>query len=475
MKKLIALLLAVVMATAMVAGCSSGTSNDPAPSNGPASSGTPAQGQDTAPSQDSVSGERQAVTMWFWGASPEQQSVLQKNLVDAFNNSQNDYELVVEFRSSVDDDIAVALAAGEGPDIVYGSGPAFITPYAEAGKLAPLDDYAAQYGWEDLLQTPLYNTCKVDGSLYAVPIAMFYSGLFYNQEVLDANGWTLPETIDDLAAICDEALAKDMYPILWGVKGWLPSLEELPSLFFTNWAGPSTVYKCLTNQEKWNNPRMVDSLNAVNEWYQKGYFCKDLFDLSSSEAMQLFADGGAPFIFGSTSGYQRLATFVDNDEDAAKFGFITFPSGREGVPDPVYTVAINATLSINAASNNKDAAAEVLRIIESQEFMEGMTSEWPGYWLTALKDYSTVDTSGMGELGKQGVAAMQNACDALAKGNFGYYSSTFYPAATASVMQGIDTLLYGTATAEEILDKMDIEFAKEFANGSVPELTAPAE
>ena len=41
-------------------------------------------------------------------------------------------------------------------------------------------------------------------------------------------------------------------------------------------------------------------------------------------------------------------------------------------------------------------------------------------------------------------------------------------------MQNIDTVWYGTSTAEELLDKMDAEFAKEYANGSVPELVQPA-
>ncbi len=475
-KKFIALLTALILVVS-AAGC--GNSAQP---TAPEENKTESEKEETETAEtetadtDSQSGtERTEVTMWFWGAAPWQQEILQKNLIDVFNSSQNEYELVVEFRSSVDDDISVALSAGEGPDIVYGSGPAFVTPYAEAGKLASLDEYAGQYGWEDLLQTPLYNTCKVDDSLYAVPIAMFCSGLFYNKEVLDEHNWQVPGSIDELTAICDEALEADLYPILYGVKGWLPALEEVPSLFFTQWAGPSAVYECLTNQQKWNNPKMVEAVNATNEWYQKKYLCSDLFDLSSSEAMQLFVDGGAPFLFGSSSGYQRLAGFIENDEQAAKFGFIPFPSGREGVPDPVYTLAINATLSINAASENKDAAAAVLNIIESQDFMEKMTAQWPGYWMTALKDYSTVNTDGMGELGKQCVEVMRGVCDAAAESKFGFYSSTFYPAATASVMQNIDTVWYGTSTAEELLDKMDAEFAKEYANGSVPELVQPAE
>ena len=36
----------------------------------------------------------------------------------------------------------------------------------------------------------------------------------------------------------------------------------------------------------------------------------------------------------------------------------------------------------------------------SPEFTQEMTTAWPGYWGTPLKDLSTVDTSEMGYLSK---------------------------------------------------------------------------
>jgi len=67
--------------------------------------------------------ERARISLWFWGAAPQHQVTMNEVLAGAYNASQDRYELVIEFRNTVDQDIAVALAAGEGPDIVYGSGP----------------------------------------------------------------------------------------------------------------------------------------------------------------------------------------------------------------------------------------------------------------------------------------------------------------------------------------------------------------
>jgi raffinose/stachyose/melibiose transport system substrate-binding protein len=113
--------------------------------------------------------ERQVVTMWFWGASPINRQALQNALVDPFNRSQSRYQLVIEYRTSVDYDVRIAAIANRGPDIVYTSGPSDVQPLARAGKLEPMDRYAAQYGWEQRLLTPVLNTCRQFGHLYCVP------------------------------------------------------------------------------------------------------------------------------------------------------------------------------------------------------------------------------------------------------------------------------------------------------------------
>ena len=48
---------------------------------------------------------REEITMWFWGAEPYAQEAMKELLVDEYNASQDEYQLVVEFRPSVDADM----------------------------------------------------------------------------------------------------------------------------------------------------------------------------------------------------------------------------------------------------------------------------------------------------------------------------------------------------------------------------------
>ena len=140
--------------------------------------------------------DREEINLWFWGAEPYAQDAMKKYLVDEYNASQDKYQLVVEFRPSVDSDMTTALAANQGPDIVYGSGPAFVMPLVEAGKLEEMDTYAEEYGWKDRILEPYYESGTVDGKLYSLTNGISTMGVFYNKKVLEDNGWEVPETID---------------------------------------------------------------------------------------------------------------------------------------------------------------------------------------------------------------------------------------------------------------------------------------
>lgn len=163
--------------------------------------------------------------MWFWGADDAQQAALAQALVEPFNAAHPGYNMTIEYRASVNKDMAVALAAGEGPDIVYESSGALALTYIQAGKYANLDEYAKKFGWQEKLLGCMYDSGVYEGSLYTVPMGMNAVGMVYNKDVLAANGWEVPTTVEELTKIMDEAMAKGMYASVTGNKGWQPTNE----------------------------------------------------------------------------------------------------------------------------------------------------------------------------------------------------------------------------------------------------------
>lgn len=103
-----------------------------------------------------------------------------------------------------------AYSMSELPDVVSIWGqPAFLDEVLEAGVLAELNeaDYA-DYGFVE----GSLEGFKKDGKLYGLPrntdVAVFYN----NQKIFDDNGWSVPETYDDLLALAGEMNAKGIIP-----------------------------------------------------------------------------------------------------------------------------------------------------------------------------------------------------------------------------------------------------------------------
>ena len=111
---------------------------------------------------------RKPVTFWFAQANSDGQAALRRNLVEAFNASQDKYELQLEVKgAAVNNLLKIALVAGNGPDIVQTSGPSYLTAIANAGQVLALDAFAETYKWKDRFLPALLNTSVFGGKLFA--------------------------------------------------------------------------------------------------------------------------------------------------------------------------------------------------------------------------------------------------------------------------------------------------------------------
>lgn len=464
MKKLIALLLAMAMVLSLAA-C--GGSSEPA-AEAPAAEAPAAEAPAAeAPAADAGKEEVVELTMWFWGADDAQQAALAQALVEPFNAAHPGYNMTVEYRASVNKDMAIALAAGEGPDIVYESSGALALTYIQAGKYANLDEYAEKFGWREKLLGCMYDSGVYEGSLYTVPMGMNAVGMVYNKDVLAANGWEVPTTVEELTQIMDEAMALGMYASVTGNKGWQPTNEDYTSLFLNSWAGGGKVYAALTDEIAWNDPALVNAIEASAEWYEKGYLCSDYLSIGWGEAAALLASGQSPFYFGPLRFIQNLKAYEVGDS----IGFAPFPA----VGDVPSTVTVGATglLAINANTEHKDVCAEFLDLLMSNAFVETMANEWPGYWAVPLTTLGDIDANNFEGLSKMFVESVITSIEALESGSFGYVNSAYMPAEAFDLMCVVDSVWLGEKDAESFMAEIDAAFQKDYEAGACPICPAP--
>ncbi len=151
---------------------------------------------DDAGSDDAMSDGDKTTVRWFVGlgtGSQDEQIDRQDAVVDAFNSSQDDIELVVEYidNTTASEVLATQIAAGNAPDII---GPVGLEgSNAFAGQYADLEPLIEAAGF-DLSpfagSEEAYRTAE--GALEGVPFATFPSGIFYNVDLFDEAGLPYP-------------------------------------------------------------------------------------------------------------------------------------------------------------------------------------------------------------------------------------------------------------------------------------------
>jgi raffinose/stachyose/melibiose transport system substrate-binding protein len=411
---------------------------------------------------------RKVVTFWFAQANTDGQVALRNDLVDAFNASQDKYQLQLEVKgAAVNSLLKVALLAGNGPDIVQTSGPAYLTAIANAGQVLPLDDFAARYRWKERFLSALLNTGVYGGKLYALPRDYESMHLFYNKQVFSQNGWKLPANRADFEAVAEAALAKGITPFGAGNADWKGVNEWLMTVFFNNVAGPDNVRKALGGELPWTAPPFVEAVDLSKAWYGKGYFGKNYFSLTNEQSFLQVVNGKAAMAINGTWSFGTKSYGMSKPD--AVMDVVLIPGLNDRVTAPLAHLACGATLSIAKSSQNAEGAAAVFEFMLSPKFYESMNRDWPGKWALPVKDLEPDLLQGIGyPLFEKTIAGLH---DAFSKGQFGFTTWTFWPNVSNSyVIEGIEQVWLNRITTEAFLTRLQTVFAQEFREGKVPPL-----
>jgi raffinose/stachyose/melibiose transport system substrate-binding protein len=137
----------------------------------------------------------------FWGGSEAVDELEQ--YIARFNETHPDIEVTYESQPNLREILRTALAAGEGPDIVYGgTGPGAAGVLVNAGLLLPLDEAYAEYGWNDRFSDFTIERASIDGTVYGIGNEIEYIGMFYNERIFDELGLSVPESHDEVLQLC---------------------------------------------------------------------------------------------------------------------------------------------------------------------------------------------------------------------------------------------------------------------------------
>ncbi len=339
-KRILSLVLAAFMATAIFAGCNQNST----------SSGT----DSTAESTGSVAkGEKTVITVTKWGELSEND--VEQTLINEFNKT-NDKNIEVKLDvvpgDGYGDRLTTSFSSGEGYDIFL-SGEGDFYKWVDKSLSASLNDViAADKEWKNPMDESIYNMGKINGEQHYIVKDYNPICLWYNKDLFDAKGVSYPTdnwTWDDLFAAA-EKIADPAN----GVFGFNSQKWEYASLTYLESVGAPITDESGKYEDYLNSDAVVAALDK--------YF--GLIDQKISPAasdLDTFGDAGAMMVQG------KLAMNINGGWALSSFKDAGINYGTALVPGTHASYLCASGYSIGTRCKNKEAAWEVLKLLTGEE------------------------------------------------------------------------------------------------------------
>lgn len=151
--------------------------------------------------------------------------------------------------------------------------------------------------------------------------------MFYNKDIFDENGWTIPTTFSEFEELLAKVAQTDYVPIALGATDpWdiLFIWEPILAATHLDWIQEYETegYAAV------NDPRVADAYNKMIEWGDKGYFGDNWTGVTGQGASLAFSTGSAVMYIGGT---WNISTFQENNP-ALNFGAFQIPCEDGQVP-----------------------------------------------------------------------------------------------------------------------------------------------
>jgi len=293
-----------------------------------------------------------------------------KTVEDAFNATHDDIHLTI---SSPNDAMAILktrFIREDYPDIIGIGGDINYSYFVDADILADISGYE---GMKDVNEGYLeiaeaLELVPVDGT-YILPYAANAAGVLYNREMFEQHGWQIPETWDELTALCDEIAAEGILPFYFGFKDTWTCLAPWNAMAVE--LAPSDT----TKQVNKGLTTFTDEYGELAEKYMAllPYGPDDPFAYNYNDACTAFARGeSAMYPIGSYAAPQILSVNPDLKMDS-----FVMPAS-DGKEDRTLNSGIDLGFCVTKDCKNKEAAYEVLNFLYEddtlQKYIDAQTS-----------------------------------------------------------------------------------------------------
>lgn len=283
------------------------------------------------------------------------------------------------------------MGSNGAPDIFFNFGSGSIEEFVQADLLMPLTDFIKEDPQlESAFLPSVFDGARIDGVPYGVPMRPVQPVfMFYNKDVLAAQGMTPPETWEEFLDEVTALKKAGITPVALGGADKWPTLTWFQYMY-DRVAGPQLIKDAVAGDSSvWDSEESHEALDKLRELIDMGGF-GDSFDSVSfvgGGSGQLVREGRAAFeLQGSWNYGSQLA--ADPTFTAESLGWMPFPSveGGAGEPDSIVGNPSNY-YSVLKATRYPDTARDFLKELYSPELAQAQLATGGLPATTTAADY----------------------------------------------------------------------------------------
>lgn len=278
---------------------------------------------------------------------------------EEFNKTHDNIHLTIESPNDASTILRTRFIREDYPDIIGIGGDINYSYYVDAGILADLSDYK---GLESIKQAYLdideaLEIVPIEGN-YAVPYVANAAGILYNKDIFEEHGWKIPNTWEELIALCEEMKQEGVQPFYFGFKDTWTCLAP--------WNGMAVELAPAdaATQVNRGETTFTEEYREVAEKYLEllDYGPNDPFAYNYNDACTAFARGeAAMYTIGSYAIPQVLSVNPDMNIDSFAMPASDSPNGN------TLNSGIDLQFCVAEDCENKEEAYEVLDFLLADE------------------------------------------------------------------------------------------------------------
>lgn len=290
---------------------------------------------------------------------------LQQDMIDKFNESHDDIQVVLEsYGSEYDTKITAGMGAKDAPDIMYMWN---YPQYKDA--LEPLDSYLEKEGaaYKDNFYETLWNYNSADDQILGLPVGYTTHVVYYNKALFDEAGVDYPKSgwsWEDLQETAKKVANKDSKVSGFAFSG-KPDPYDFEMFLWSN--GTSYVDADGNLKGNLNSEQSVEVFDMFQNMAKDGY----AITTEGSGTTEMKSGKVAMFVYGAWG-------LTPLKEAGIDYGVVELPAFKSGKS---VSILSSSGISISKNSKHKDEAFEFIKFWTNEE----SNKERIGFELPVLK------------------------------------------------------------------------------------------